>query len=462
LPVHPLNSASLRHLRRDVRVPTYARTALVPSVVHISVGSFHRSHQAVYFDELARLGEQRWGLVGVGLRRPEMREALVPQDGLYTVVARGRDRDEAQVVGAIRRYLFAPEDTESVVRSLADPRTRLVTLTVTAGGYDPAPHSTAMELLVAGLARRRAAGRAPFTVLSCDNLPDNGRVARDAVVAAAERTDPELADWIAERGAFPSSMVDRITPRTTDADRAFVAGRFGVEDRWPVMTEPYSQWVIEDTFGDGDRPPLERVGVRFTADVRPYALQKTRLLNAGHCALGYLGMLAGHERADTAMADPVLAGYLTRMMSDEIAPLLPDVPGIDLAAFQETTLDRIANPKLADPLARLGRAGSGKVPRHVVPSILESRRHGRPHPLLTLALAGWLLHLRGARVNDPQADRLRSLAGADPRPLLAQRDLFGPLGEDEAFADELETAMRAIDAGGARATLAARLDPVAA
>ena len=483
----PLRTSTLPQLGRRVDVPRYRRTALVPSVVHLSVGSFHRSHQAMYFERLARIGHTAWGLVGVGLRRPDMREALVAQDGLYTVVERGGTADRACVVGVIRRYLLAPEHGADVIATLADPRTRLVTLTITAGGYgidpgtgafDPADPaiaadlarpdrpSTALGYLVAALDRRRRTGLGGFTVLSCDNVTGNGRIARTAVLAVAAQRDPSLAAWIGEQVAFPDSMVDRITPRTTDADRAFVAERFGVEDRWPVMTEPFSQWVVDDVFSAG-RPPLDEVGVQFVGDVRPYALLKTRLLNAGHCALAYLGSQAGHEHADTAACDPLFAAFLDRLMTDEVAPLLPAVPGVDLAAYRATTLERLRNPALADRLERLGRAGSGKVPRHIVPSILAAREQGRDHALLTLAVAAWFRHLRGrgmqgepVQLDDPLAPILQPLAiagGTDPRPLLSERSLFGDLGDDAGFVADLEEALVSLDRLGARGSLEARL-----
>jgi len=483
----PLNERTLAHHGATVAVPTYDRRALVPSVVHISVGSFHRSHQAVYFDDLAEHGIScGWGLVGVGLRRPEMRDALSAQDGLYTVVARGRDGDEARVVGVITRYLFAPEQATAVLGALSDARTRLATLTITAGGYhvepatgafaagdpdvladlaDPARPRTAIGYLVEALDRRRGAGHPPLTVLSCDNMPGNGAVARAAVVAFARMRDDGLAEWIDEHVAFPSSMVDRITPKTQPADREMVERVFGVRDRWPVMTEPFSQWIVEDHFANG-RPPLDQVGVQFVADVRPYALMKTRLLNASHSALGYLGLLGGYRHTDAAMADPAFGTFIARMMQDEIAPVLPPVPGIDLLGYQATLLERLANPAVGDRLSRLCRNGSAKVPQHVLASIGEARATGRPHALLTLAVAGWCRYLRGVdergrpiALDDPAADRLRALAlagGCDPRPLLADRATFGSLGDDAAFARALQRDLRDLDADGARAVVAAR------
>jgi fructuronate reductase/mannitol 2-dehydrogenase len=449
------------------------RAALVPAVVHIGVGGFHRAHQAVYLDDLARLGHRDWGEVGVGLRSPRMRDALAPQDWRYTVVERDRDRDAARIVGTMVGYHYAPDNPEAVVRTLADPRTRLVTLTITGDGYaagDPdAPDrpGTAFEYLAAALDRRRTAGLPGFTVLSCDNLPDNGPAARAALLAAAQPYDPALAGWIERNVSFPSSMVDRITPVTDDATRALVRTRFGLEDRWPVLTEPFSQWVVEDDFCAG-RPPLEDVGVQFVADVAPYKLMKTRLLNAGHSALGYLGFLAGRcETTADAMANPVIADYLAALMRQEIADLLPAVPGIDLDAYQRTVLHRFANPRISDQLSRLCGRGSTKVPAYLLPSLIETRRQGRPAALLTLAVAGWCRYLRGVdrdgtriEIRDALRDLLQSLAceaAPDPRPLLRQRAIFGRLGDDPEFVRRLEEAIRDLDEYGPAATIADHL-----
>jgi mannitol-1-phosphate/altronate dehydrogenase len=477
----PLSAATLRRLAARIDVPAYDRAALAPGVLHLSVGSFHRAHQAVFFDDLAARGHTDWGLVGVGLRRAHMREALEPQDGLFTVVERGAEGDRARIVGVITRYLHAPEQRDDVLDALADPRLRLVTLTVTGSGYGigpdgldvddpdvradlaaPARPTSAIGLLVAGLARRRAAGLPPFTVLSCDNLPANGPLARAAVVGLASRFDPELADWIDAHGAFPSSMVDRITPRTSLEDRDWVAARFGVKDNWPVVTEPFSQWIVEDDFSAG-RPPLEEVGVQFVDDVTPYALMKTRLLNASHCVLGHLGALAGFERTHEAIAEPVLHEAIDRLMADEVTPLLPAVPGIDLAAYRATVLERLANPVLGDRLARLRRNGSDKMPVHVLSSLQTARAQGRPHALLTLAVAGWCSCLRGVdedgrplELEDPHAVALQRLArrgGTDPRLLLRESGLFGALATDATWTAELTAALELLERAGVRGAL---------
>jgi fructuronate reductase/mannitol 2-dehydrogenase len=327
---------------------------------------------------------------------------------------------------------------------------------------DPGSPASVFGYLTEALDRRRAAGLPPFTVLSCDNMQDNGRAARTAVVSFArlrdERDGGDLGDWIDAHVAFPSSMVDRITPTTSPEEREALVERIGVADRWPVVTEPFRQWVIEDAFCNG-RPPLEDVGVQFVADVGPYETMKTRLLNAGHCALAYLGYLAGHRTTDEVMADDVFREYLTRMMADEIAPLLGEVPGIDLGEYQQTLLERLANPRVGDQLERLCRRGSTKIPNYVLPSIQLAREHERPHHLLVLAVAGWLRFLRGydyAGDETPvQGPRMHLLeiardAGDDPRPLLQQGDVFGALGEDAAFVGDVEAALQALGREGPR------------
>ncbi len=483
--IRPLTEQSLGHYGDQLVVPTYDRSALTPAVVHLSVGGFHRAHQLLYFDELAqRRISDGWGVVGVGLRSRSMKEALAPQDHLYTVVERSPDGERARVVGVMVDYHFAPEDPARVLDLLSDERTRMVSLTITGSGYRLNPSDGAFDAddvdiqadlrcpdrprtvfgyLVEALDRRRRKGLPPFTVVSCDNMHRNGDAARAAVVGFARLRDEVLARWITDRVAFPSSMVDRITPHTSAGEREAVARRYGVDDRWPVITEPFSQWIIEDEFCNG-RPPLDRVGVRFVPDVAAYELMKTRLLNASHCALGYLGSLAGLGTLDEVMAEPVFAHYAERLMDDEVTPLLPPPEGIDLADYKRSLLQRFANPAISDGLPRLCRRGSAKMPHHLLPSLQEALAAGRPHRLLTLAVAGWFRYLRGTDetgaplvVDDPHAERLQALAragGTDPRPLLGFRSLFGDLGDDAGFVAELQQALERLDRLGVRASLA--------
>jgi mannitol 2-dehydrogenase len=369
-----------------------------------------------------------------------------------------------------------------VLTVLADERIRLVTLTITGSAYNIDPSSGEFEADVAEIAdledpgspagvfgyltealdRRRRAGRPPFTVLSCDNMQSNGRATRTAVVSFArmrdERDGGDLGDWIEAHVAFPSSMVDRITPATSPEERDLLVAEIGVADRWPVVTEPFRQWIVEDTFCNG-RPPLEDVGVQFVEDVAPYETMKTRLLNASHCALAYLGHLAGYRTTDEVLADDIFREYLARMMAEEIAPLLGEVPGIDLEEYQRTLLARLSNPRMGDQLERLCRRGSTKIPNYVLPSILAARERGRPCPLLIVAVAGWLRFLRGydyAGEETPvQGPRMHLIdiarqGGGDPRPLLSQGDVFGALGEDPDFTEQVEKALQALEGEGPR------------
>jgi len=484
---HALSNDSVASFAEHATVPTYRRDDLRPSIVHLGVGGFHRAHQALYLDDVAQRGiSMEWGERGVGLLPGDRRmaDALLPQDCLYTLVERSAERDTARIVGSMRAYAFAPADPSAVLDLLVDPATRIVTLTITEGGYlvddttgvfdsdnaavrddtDLDAPKTAFGYLYSALLRRRSAGTAPFTVLSCDNLQGNGRIARTAVVSFARLRDDGLAAWIDANVAFPNAMVDRITPQTTDDDRAVVAEMFGIADAWPVVCEPFRQWVIEDTFTLG-RPPLEEVGVQIVADVHPYETMKLRLLNASHQAMAYLGYLAGYRYVHEAAADTGIRRLLQRIMDEEVTPLLPPVPGVDLDAYKRSLLERFQNPKIKDTLARLAFAGSDRMPKFLLPSLGEALAQGRRHRLLTLATAGWLRYLWGVdeqgneiTLQDDRADELRRLANEgmlDPRPLLALRRVFGDLGDNTTWVAELSATLRELDARGAKAMLLA-------
>jgi mannitol 2-dehydrogenase len=489
----PLNNSALQLLSPRIEVPTYDRSALGRAVVHIGAGNFHRAHQGVYFDELARSGiSQQWGVTDVSLRSHKLKDLLSPQDGLYTVVERDRDHQTARVVGSIDRYLHAPKDHTAVRAALADPATRIVTLTLTGKGYfldgcgefdaanrdvradlaarkSPKRFATAWAYLAEALDERRHAGIAPFTVLCCDNMPDNTPVARTALVSFAELRDPGLARWIEENVAFPAALVDRITPQTSEKKRQYVERTFGVVDNWPVLTEPYSQWIIEDSFCYG-RPPLDEVGAQFVPDVSDYRLVKTRLLNATHFAIGCLGTLAGYRRTDEAMSDPVIFGYVEQLMRDEIQPLLPAVP-MNTDDYRNTLLARLANPRIRDQVSRLARRGSEKVPAFVLPSLHAAIAQGRPHTLLMLALAGWARYLRGydhkgreIQIEDPQSEALTDLAtsaGNNADPFL-EHEIFAELRSVPNFAEHLGGMITDIDQRGVLPTLRRALRGAAA
>ncbi len=461
-----LNQAALASLPAGVPGPTYARQAVARSIVHIGVGGFFRAHQAVYLDRLLhQSGNEAWGYVGVGLLPADaaMRDAMVAQDCLYTVIERSAQGDAPRVIGAVLAYLFAPDDPEAVIEQLADPATRIVALTITEGGYyvnqgtgafDAAHPDIVHDLahahaprgafgyLAEALDRRRGRGLAPFTVLSCDNLQHNGDVARAMLLAFTQLRDPMLAAWLAQHGAFPNNMVDRITPATTDAHRALLRDRFGLQDAWPVVTEPFMQWVIEDHFPLG-RPAWEQVGAQITDDVLPYEKMKLRLLNAGHQAICYLGMLLGYEYAHEAMQDAGIRQLFIRMMDIEVTPLLPAVAGIDLDLYKRTLVERFANPAIRDQLARIGTEGSARIPKFVLPSIREQLDRDGPIAMLGFTVACWFRYLAGTADSgasmpliDPYADRLREQAligGADPGALLSLREFFGALPDQPRF-----------------------------
>ena len=466
-----LNNEMLDSLPGNVAVPRYDRRDVTPGIVHIGVGGFHRAHEAVYTDDLLGQGSaDHWGICGVGLRPEDqaMRNALGPQDCLYTVVTRSAEGDEARVVGSLVRYLFAPEEEQAVRDILASPQTRIVSLTITEGGYSQeaaAQEGSVFAFLADALERRRLENRPAFTVLSCDNLPNNGEAAKHALLASAAGHG-DLAAWIEENVAFPNSMVDRITPQTTDADRALVRDEFGIEDAWPVVCEPFKQWIIEDKFPNG-RPPWEQAGAQFVADVAPYEAMKLGLLNGSHFAMAYLGYLAGFATVPDVMAAPDFRAFIQRMMDDEVTPLLPPVPGIDLIDYKATLLHRFDNPAIKDQITRLCLNGSGKFPQYLLPSLRKAIESGRPHRLLTLALASWMRYLTGEdeqgrayTVDDPCASELTTRAKSgrqDPRPLLEITDIFGDLGQSEAFVRQVSDDLRRLYEIGAQKTLASAL-----
>jgi mannitol 2-dehydrogenase len=462
----PLNNETVNTLPSTIAVPRYDRRSITPGIVHIGVGGFHRAHEAVYLDDLmAQGGAGDWGICGVGLRPEDkaMRDALVPQDCLYTLVTRDAAGDQARVIGSLLRYVYAPEEEQQFRSALTAPETRIVSLTITEGGYTPHPEQpqNVFRYLADALRMRRNSGVKPFTVLSCDNLPGNGDAAKRALLASAPDTD--LAHWIAQNAAFPNSMVDRITPQTTDADRELVRAEFGIDDAWPVVCEPFKQWIIEDDFCDG-RPAWEEVGAQIVPDVAPYETMKLSLLNGSHFAMAYLGFLAGFSTVPELMADPQFRTLIRRMMDDEVTPLLPPVPGIDLAAYKDTLMTRFDNPAIKDQITRLCLNGSGKFPQYLLPSLQKSLKQNRPHRLMTLVLAGWMRYLTGLDehgqafpIDDPEAALLteRAKVGqADPRPLLALTEIFGDLGQSESFVQELADDLQKLSQSGARQAVA--------
>jgi mannitol 2-dehydrogenase len=487
--VPPLDQRSLPSVGATVPVPTYDRSGIRTGIVHLGVGGFHRAHQAMYVDRLLQQGEARdWGICGVGVLPSDRRmaEVMAAQDCLYTLVVKDADGTwDARVIGSITEYLLAPDDPEAVVEKMAAESTRIVSLTVTEGGYniDPvtgqfdaaavdvvndlkpgAALSTSFGLVTEALARRRDRGLAPFTVVSCDNIQHNGDVARRSFAAFATLRDHELGDWVEREVPFPNSMVDRITPATTDEDRAEVARRFGVQDGWPVVCEPFTQWVLEDRFGLG-RPPLEDAGVQLVDDVEPYELMKLRLLNASHQALAYLGHLAGYRLVHDAAQDPLFQRFLLAYMEQEATPTLRPVPGIDLDAYRRELIVRFSNPAIRDTLARLAFDGSERLPKWLLPVVRENVASGGPVRLSAAVVAGWARYAEGVDeqgepidVVDRRRDSLRERARRqrdDPLAFLADRELFGDLVDDERFTAEYRATLASLHERGARATLEA-------
>ncbi len=470
-----LSGSVLPTLHASVRTPAYERAALRQHTVHIGVGGFHRAHQAVYLDDLLELaGEARWGECGLGVLPSDarMRDALQDQDCLYTVVEKSAEGQSARVIGSIVEYLLAPANREAAIEKLAADDTRIVSLTVTEGGYfldegtraftpdhpeiqhdllHPDEPLTSIGYIAAALDRRRRRGAAPFTLMSCDNLQGNGDVLRSVVLAFAGMRDAALERWIAEHVAFPNSMVDRITPGTAPEDQAALQAKYGFNDAWPVMTEQFRQWVIEDHFCSG-RPRWELVGAEIVADVAPYELMKIRLLNGSHLAMAYLSALAGYTYVHEVLQDPLFVSFIAAFM-EEVTPAVPVIPGISVADYKKTLLERFANPGIHDQVTRICSEGSAKIPKWLLPSITELTAQGRTVELLSFVIASWIYYLgqtvdekgEPLEILDARAAELRSIAaaaGPDPRPMLAVNTIFGTaLPGMEAFVHKVERAL---------------------
>jgi mannitol 2-dehydrogenase len=483
----PLNARTLTDWSGRLPVPSYDRGRVTPGVVHIGVGGFHRAHQAMYHDRLMNEGGSLdWGICGVGVMPADraMQQVLDEQDGLYTLVLKHSDGTyEPRVIGSIVEYLFAPDDPEAVIEKMAAASTRIVSLTITEGGYNindatgefdvtnpdviadlqpGAVPRTTFGLITEALLRRRRRGVAPFTIMSCDNLQDNGHLTQRVFTAFARLRDPVLGDWVEAAVRFPSSMVDRITPVTTDADRAEVAERFGIEDRWPVVCEPYTQWVLQDAFTAG-RPPYGRVGVQLVDQVEPYELMKLRLLNGSHQALCYFGYLCGYRLVHEAAQDPLFQAFLLGYMDQEATPTLAPVPGVDLGGYKHTLIERFSNPQIRDTIARVCAQSSDRIPKWLLPVVRQQLATGGEIRRSAAVVASWARYAEGVdeqgrpiEVVDRHRDTLMRLARRqreDPDAFIANRELFGDLADDKRFVAAYRSALACLHQRGARATL---------
>ncbi|SKA06525.1 mannitol dehydrogenase family protein [Consotaella salsifontis] len=481
-----LSLKTLGEAAKTAQVPAYDPTTVKTGILHLGVGAFHRAHQAVFMDDLLAK-DPRWGIAGAQvINNTQLRDALAPQDFLYTVGLRSGDEAKLRVVGSLRS-LVVPDGSDALIEKMCDPTIRIVSITVTEKGYcyDPATGDLAMNhpgiaadlanphqpttlpgFITEALRRRRAAGTAPFTVLSCDNLPSNGITTRKVVTQFAESVDKDLAKFIAAEVAFPGTMVDRIVPATTEQDIAAVSAQLGLEDAWPVVTEPFIQWVIEDHFTNG-RPDYESLGAEMVKDVEPYERMKHRMLNGSHSMIAYLGYLAGYETVAETMADRAFEKLIFDFMTEELAPTL-HVPGVDLGGYRDALIARFKNTALKHRTWQIAMDGSQKLPQRMLGALRDRLESGESFDRLALGIAAWMRYVTGRDeheaaidVRDPLADRLKKIAdetgrhaGALTRAYLSVEEVFGhDLGQNPAVASAVEAALTKLLDQGAAATV---------
>lgn len=487
--VKKLSNATLGSLPTAVDTPAYDRAALSAGIVHFGFGHFHRAHQAVYLDRLMRRGEAMdWAVCGVGVTRGRtaMCGALKTQDHLYTVTAKHPDGHwNSRVIGSVVDYLFAPDDPQAVVAKIADSTTRVVSLTITEGGYgidnatemfNPAaemiqtdlkagvPNGTVFGLVLQAMRRRREQRLGGLTIMSCDNVAGNGHAARTAFLGFARLKDPATARWMEQEVAFPNSMVDRVTPGTVEADRAYLEREFGYHDRWPVTCEPFHQWVLEDNFVVG-RPPLEDAGVNVVADVTPYELMKLRLANGTHQAMCYFGYLLGYTYVHEAITDPDIHAMLLRYIDEEAVPTLTPIPDVDFHAYGRQVIERFANPQIRDPLTRICQDTSERIPKFLLPVVVEQLKNHRAVRVCAAVVASWARYAEGIDergrsidVCDPQQDILMAAARKQrnqPTAFLENTAVFGKLRASSRFVDAYVEALERFGAEGTRAVVRA-------
>jgi len=463
-----LNQNNSAHIAKQVPCPSYNRQKLKTGIVHIGVGGFHRSHQAYYIHQLLeKFNNQDWAICGVGLREVDrkMYDILKKQDGLYTLTIQHPDGEiKNEVIGSIKEMLLAVDTPTLVLDKMSHPDTKIVSLTITEGGYNFNPQTgkfnfeneaiqydlnnhtkpkTVFGYLAAALRKRLKNNVAPFSILSCDNIPHNGNVARQMLLAFARKQDAELAEWIAKEVTFPNTMVDRITPVTSTSDIDYLQNTHHYKDEWPVICEPFIQWVVEDTFCN-ERPPLEKLGVQFVPDVLPYEKMKIRLLNAGHSVLGIPGALHGHPTINACMNDPVFAKFMRQFMDKEATPILDTIEGIDLEKYKDSLEERFANPNIKDSVSRICSESSAKLPKFLIPTIQDNLKRGGSIDYATLILAAWCFYSdKGVNENnepleiiDVKKDELHQAASDtinNPLAFLSIEEIFGALANNERF-----------------------------
>ncbi|MBO1256074.1 mannitol dehydrogenase family protein [Alteromonas sp. 5E99-2] len=473
-----LNNQNLHALPSAISVPAYDRSKVTSGIVHIGVGGFHRSHEAFYTDEyMAQSGDLSWGICGVGLRDADrkMQSILKEQDYLYTLIVRHPNGTiDNKVIGSLTDFLLGCDDPIAVINKMASEETKIVSLTITEGGYNFNPATGEFDFtnpdvihdlanpntprlvfgfLIAALQLRFKRGLAPFTIQSCDNIQHNGDVAKKMTIAYAMKVDNELAKWIESSVSFPNAMVDRITPATTPEDIAYL-NTLDLRDQWPVTCEPFHQWIIEDKFTLG-RPQWEQVGAQFVNDVTPYENMKIRLLNAGHSVLGILGSLHGFSTIDESVQDPLFAEFLRLFMDLEVTPILPAVPGIDLDEYKNTLFERFSNPNIKDSLARICSESSAKLSTFMLPTIVENLAKKGEIQCATLVIAAWCLYsdkqvdLQGTPlvIADEMADEVHQFANKTAQrsdSLLELASLFSCVSSSEAFVTAYKTQVKAL------------------
>jgi mannitol 2-dehydrogenase len=466
-----LNQSNLPIIANKISCPTYDRAGLKTGIVHIGVGGFHRSHQAYYIHQLLeKYNALDWGICGVGLRDADrkMGEVLKKQDGLYTLVTQYPDTTEnSNVIGSIHEFLLAVDTPDLVIDKMAHPDTKIVSLTITEGGYNFDTHTGDFDFenadiqfelshpnepksvygfLTKALKQRKSQGVAPFTILSCDNIQHNGDVVRKMLLSFVQRQDPELANWIATAVSFPNTMVDRITPATTSEVTDYLRNTYDLVDDWCVVCEPFIQWIVEDNFSNG-RPQLEQVGVQFVSDVSPYENMKIRLLNAGHSVLGIPGAIHGHPTIDACMKDTVFAKFMRQFMNLEATAVLTEVEGIDFEKYKDQLEERFANPNIKDSVSRICSESAAKLPKFLIPTLRENLERKGSIRFATFILASWCYYCdkkydeKGQPLDIIDAKKSELFNAAQNTEnewdsFLHQPAIFGDLVENERFKTE--------------------------